>query len=125
MRPKAHTEIRGAPAPAPLSNLYWSVPDVYSLRGGAAVNLLPDHGLSASLGVRYDGIPVHDLVGGGDENTIKRAAKIFFVEPGLSYTHGRNYVSVSVPWRVKVNRVKSLTEQQPGALPNAAGSRST
>ena len=119
--PKALSDIRGAPVPAPNSSLYWSVPDVYSGRTGVAFDALPDHGVSVSLGARVDGIPVHDLIGGGDDNSIKRTSYIVYAEPGLSYTQAKNTFTVSVPWRVKLNRIKSLTEQQPGATPNAGG----
>lgn len=114
-----HTDIAGAPAPAPNSGLYWSVPDVYSARAGGVVDVLPDHGISLSLGARLDGIPVHDLIGGGDEGTIKRTSRIVFADPGLSYSHGKDNVTLSVPYRVYLNRTKSLTEQLPGASPTA------
>jgi hypothetical protein len=116
--PKDQTELKGSPGPGP-TFFNWSVPDVYSLRTGAAFNVLPEQGLSLSLGARLDGIPVNDLIGGGDENTIKRTSRIVFVEPGLSYTRGKDNITLSVPWRVKVNRLKSLTEQLPGASPTA------
>ena len=86
-----------------------------------AFSVLPDQGLSASLGVRVDGIPVHDLIGGGDDNTVKRTSRITFVEPGLSYSRGKDNFTLSVPWRVRVNRMKSLAEQQPGGPLNAGG----
>jgi hypothetical protein len=116
--PKDHSDINGAPSATALP---WSVPDVYSIRTGMAFNVLPDQGLSASLGARVDGIPVHDLIGGGDENTIKRTSRILFAEPGVAYTRGKDSFTLSVPWRVKVNRVKSLTEQKPGGGLNAGG----
>lgn len=119
--PKDRIDIKGAPVPAPNSDRYWSVPDVYSLRAGAAFNLLPDQGLSASLGMRMDGIPVRDLIGGGDENTIKRTSFIVYADPGLSYSWDKHSFTLSVPWRIALNRMKSLAEQQPGALPNAGG----
>ncbi len=119
--PKDHTEIKGAPVPAPNSGLFWSVPDVYSVRSGAVINVLPDQGVSVSLGARLDGIPVHDLIGGGDDDTIKRTSRILYADPGLSYSRGKDILTLSVPWRLKVNRVKSLAEQKPGALPNAGG----
>ena len=119
--PKDRSDVTGAPRPAPNSGLFWSVPDVYSVRSGAAFHVLPEQGLSMSLGGRLDGIPVRDLIGGGDENTIKRTSRILFVEPGISLTRGKDNVTLSVPWRVQVNRTKSLTEQLPGALPNAGG----
>ena len=111
VNPKDETGIKGAPS-GNNSTVSWSVPDVYSVRAGAAFNVLPDQGLSVSLGARLDGIPVNDLIGGGDETTIKRTSRIYFAEPGLSYTRGRDNFTLSVPWQVKVNRVKSLYEQQ-------------
>jgi hypothetical protein len=97
------------------------VPDVYSVRTGVAFDVLPDHGISASLGARLDGIPVRDLIGGGDDSTIKRTSRILFAEPGVAYTRGRDNFTISVPWRLKVNRLKSLAEQQPGGTLNAGG----
>jgi hypothetical protein len=117
LSPRDSTGVKG---PAPNSTTNWSVPDVYSVRVGAAFNLLPDQGLSVSLGARLDGIPVRDLIGGGDETTVKRASRIYFAEPGLSYTRDRDNFTLSVPWRVKVNRVKSLYEQETNGV-NAGG----
>ena len=115
--PKAHTEVVMGPG----SPLPWSVPDVYSARAGAAVNVLPDLGLSASLGARIDGIPTRDLFGGGDSATVKRTSYIVFADPGLSFTRGRSNFTISVPVRMYLKRTKSITEQQPGASPNAGG----
>ena len=115
--PKAHTEVVMGPG----SPLPWSVPDVYSARAGAALNVLPDLGLSASLGARIDGIPTRDLFGGGDSATVKRTSYIVFADPGLSFTRGRSNFTVSVPVRMYLKRTKSITEQQPGATPNAGG----
>jgi hypothetical protein len=119
--PKARSDVTGAPVPAPNSTLYWSVPDVYSARTGIALDVLPDQGVSLSLGGRVDGIPVHDLFGGGDENTIKRTSYILYADPGVSYTHDKTSFTLGVPWRLKLERLKSLAERQPGALPNAGG----
>lgn len=118
--PKAQSDIAFGPT-GPNSQVFWSVPDVYSARAGAAFDLLPDAGLSVSLGARLDGIPVRDLIGGGDENTIKRTSRIIFAEPGLSFTRGKNSFTLSVPWRLKVNRLKSLREQQTGGGVNGGG----
>ena len=116
--PRSQTDITQSPAP---NALFWSVPDVYSARGGAAFNLLPDQGLSVSLGARIDGIPTRDLFGGGDDDTVKRTSYIVYADPGLSFTRGPNNFTLSVPWRVHLNRTKSLAEQQPGAAPNGGG----
>ena len=114
--PKAKSDVEWVPG----SGQYWSVPDVYSARAGGAFSILPDQGLTMSLGARIDGIPVHDLIGGGDSDTIKRTAYVIFADPGLSYTRGANIITLSVPYRLAVNRQKSLLEQRTNAL-NAGG----
>jgi hypothetical protein len=106
--PKAHTNVRLSPT----STVYWAVPDVYSARAGGAVSVLPDYGLSMSLGGRVDGIPVHDLLGGGDDDTIKRTSYVLFADPGLSLARGNGTLTLSMPYRLKVNRQKSLYEQR-------------
>jgi hypothetical protein len=115
--PKAHSDIHQAPTPSP----YWSVPDVYSVRLGGAFVALPDQGLSLSLGGRVDGIPVHDLLGGGDDSTIKRTSYVVYADPGLSLTHGKGTFTLSVPYRVAVNRKKSLLEQASTTAVNGGG----
>jgi len=119
--PKARSDVLVAPPPAPNSTVHWSVPDVYSARTGVAFDVLPEQGVSMSLGARVDGTPVHDLFGGGDEDTIKRTFYVVFADPGIAYTNEKNAFTVSVPWRVKVNRMRSLQEQQPGGGVNQGG----
>jgi hypothetical protein len=114
--PKARSDIEFRPG----SGVYWSVPDIYSARAGAAFSVLPDQGLTLSLGGRMDGIPLRDLIGGGDDDTIKRTSRVIFVDPGLSLTRGKDNFTVSVPWRVSVNRFKSLYESRTNSL-NAGG----
>ena len=114
--PKARTDVEWRPR----SGEYWSVPDVYSARLGGAFSIWPDGGLTVSLGGRVDGIPVHDLLGGGDHETIKRAAYVVFADPGVSFTRGKGTLTLSVPYRLQVNRQKSLYEQRTNGL-NAGG----
>lgn len=111
--PRAETDVKQSPA-ATAAN--WSVPDVYSARLGAAFSAFPDLGVSVSLGGRLDGIPLRDLVGGGDETTIKRTSRIIYADPGLSLTRGRSTFTLSVPVRLYVNRFKSLLEERSGGL---------
>ena len=113
--PKARSDVRRGPVTGP----FWSVPDVYSARIGAAFLVLPEHGLTMSLGGRIDGIPVHDLVGGGDDSTFKTSAIVAFADPGLSFSRGRGTLTASVPYRLYVDRQKSVQEQRTGAV--AAG----
>ena len=114
--PKKQSDVEWVPG----SKRYWAVPDTYSARLGGAFAILPDQGLTASLGARIDGIPIHDLVGGGDEETIKRTAYVIFADPGLSFSRSGNIVTLSVPYRLAVNRQKSVFEERTNAL-NAGG----
>ena len=113
---KAQSDVEGGPG----SGVYWSVPDVYSARLGGAISVLPDYGVTLSLGGRIDGIPVRNLISGGDANTIKHSAYVVFADPGLSVSVGRSTMTLSVPYRLMVNRTKSLREQRTGEL-NAGG----
>jgi hypothetical protein len=113
MSPKAESDVKRGTA-------YWSVPDVYSARLGASYDVQPDWGLSLSLGGRLDGIPVHDLLGGGDESTVKTSSQIVYADPGLSVGRGKGTFTLSVPVRMWVNREKSELEQSTGSL-NAGG----
>lgn len=110
--PKSRSDVQSSPN----SGQYWSVPDVFSARLGTAFAALPDQGLSISLGGRTDGIPVHDIAGGGDATTLKRSAYILYAEPGMSFTHGAGVFTLSVPYRLRVDRVKSELEQSTNAL---------
>jgi hypothetical protein len=67
-----------------------------------------------------DGTPLRDLIGGGDDNTNKRTFQVTFVDPGLTWSHGKDSFTLSVPVRVHVNRFKSLAEQKGIGL-NAGG----
>ncbi len=106
--PKARSDVRFQPNSA----TYWAVPDVYSARLGMAVAALPDQGLTVNLGGRVDGIPIRDLFGGGDDSTIKRTSYVVFADPGLSFTRGSGTLTLSVPYRLMVNRQKSLLERR-------------
>lgn len=114
--PKKQSEVQWVPD----SGRYWSVPDVYSARTGGAFSVLPDQNLTLSLGARIDGIPIHDVIGGGDDETIKRTAYVIFADPGLSFSRGSGVFTLSFPYRLAVNRQKSLFERRTNAL-NAGG----
>ncbi len=69
-----------------------SVPDVYSMRVGAYYNLAK---WAFSLGLRDEGAPVHDLVGGS--KGVRRAGYTLSVEPGILYKMKKTTVYVYVP----------------------------
>jgi hypothetical protein len=57
-----------------------SVPDQYSLRGGASFQFQK---IVFTAGLRYEKVPENDLIGGN--KGFRRAATIASVEPGLTY----------------------------------------
>ena len=94
LSPRDTTEVTFTPT----TTAHLSVPDVYHARLGLAYAVLPSRGLSASLGLRTDGIPVHDLVGGSDG--FRAAARSVLLDPGLALSIGESDFTLSVPIRV-------------------------
>jgi len=97
----------------------WSVPDVYSGRLGLAYALWPDEGISVSLGGRIDGLPVHDVVGGGD-NGFRQPGYVIFADPGVAVTRGSEAFTLSVPVRLHANRLRNTLEWA-GGKPGGGG----
>jgi hypothetical protein len=94
LSPRDTTEVTFTPT----ATAHLSVPDTYHARLGLAYAVLPRQGLSASLGLRADGIPAHDIVGGS--NGFRATARSVFVDPGLSLSIGANSFTLSLPIRV-------------------------
>jgi hypothetical protein len=79
-------------ATAPLRNQN-SVPDQFVVRGGVGVPVW--RGLGASLAVRVEGVPRYDLIGRSDG--FRRPGREVFLEPGVTYNHGRSTVQFNLP----------------------------
>lgn len=88
-----------------------SVPDQYLVRGG--VNYSLDK-LVATAGVRMEGIPVHDLLGGN--NGFRRPGYVISVEPGLTYAFKKANAFLTVPVAVERNRTQSVPDKKQTAL---------
>lgn len=85
-----------------------AVPDQYSVRLGTSYGF--SERFSASLGARYDAVPVKDLIG-GDEG-FRRPGNVLSVEPGLSYMFGNFSVNLNLPFAVRRERPQSITDKQ-------------
>jgi hypothetical protein len=96
MSPEGVTDVTFSPT-APGSFL--SVNDVYHARAGLAYALLPQAGVSVSLGGRIDGIPVRDII--GSDEGYRAPGSILFLDPGLSITRGKGTFTASVPVRLR------------------------
>jgi hypothetical protein len=117
LNPKERTDVTASPPPGlpggGVSPYYWSVPDAYSVRGGLSYTMWPQLGLSATLGGRIDGVPVKDVINGGDTN-FRRPGYDAFLDLGLDLLQGTNTFTLNVPVRVKANRKANLIDQQLG-----------
>lgn len=86
-----------------------SVPDQFSVRFG--LNYAPPvSGVNASMGVRYEGVPVEDIIGGSQG--FRRPGSVFSVEPGLSYMLNDLSFTLSIPVALIRNRPQSMTDQE-------------
>ena len=87
-----------------------SVPDQYMARAG--VNFSPSFakGLSVAAGMRLEGIPVYDVIGGSGD--FRRPGYIWSVEPGVTYQTKKGSFFASVPVAVVRNRTQSVTDKQ-------------
>ena len=104
--PKKKTSV-----PSPVSGVALSVPDVFSVRSGVAYDLVPSHGLSTNVGLRVDGIPLRDVIGGGDDG-FRRPGYTLFLDPGVAMLIGRHAVTLNVPIRLRQDFSRSLIDRQ-------------
>src|SRR5215203_1156081 len=85
-----------------------SVPDQYSLRGGASFQFQK---IVLTAGLRYEKVPEDDLIGG--TKGFRRAATIASVEPGLTYKMKNTlaFVYVGMPYyrNIKQNKQNDMT----------------
>jgi hypothetical protein len=81
---------------------YLSVADQYSARAGLSTSF---NKVGVSLGMRLEGVPSSDLIGGN--LGFRRPGYDYAIEPGVSYSFKRSALSLSVPYLVYRNRVQS------------------
>ena len=105
MTPKDTTKVISPYPGVPLS-----VPDIYSIRVGGASDIKGVPGLAANLGMRIDGIPVSDLVGGSDG--FRRPGYSLYLDPGVSYVRGGNTFTLNIPVMVHQDFMRSQIDVQ-------------
>jgi hypothetical protein len=89
-----------------------SVPDQYLGRVGINYAIWPEEGLSLSFGGRVDGIPQRDLIGGSEG--FRRPGYSVYVEPGVSWTHGKNTFNLFTPVLLSANRERNIYDDRYG-----------
>jgi hypothetical protein len=83
-----------------------SVPDQYSLRLGFTRVL--SEAFTASLGARFDAVPVRDFIGGS--GGFRRPGNVLSIDPGITYLRGNFGLTLSVPVAVRRERPQSVTD---------------
>jgi hypothetical protein len=85
-----------------------SIPDQYSVRAGLGLSDILRHGLSLTIGGRFEGVPVQDLIGGS--TGFRRPGYVLSLEPGIDIMHGRHNFSLTLPVALVRNRLQSVTD---------------
>ena len=87
---------------------FHSVADQFVARVGLNYVVLPSQGLALGLGLRAEGVPNKDLIGGS--NGFRRPGFIVAAEPGVSLQHGQFGFSVNVPYALYRKRTRSIAD---------------
>ncbi len=85
-----------------------AVPDQYSVRGGLSYNA--SSLLATSLGVRFDCVPVKDLIGGNEG--FRRPGNVLSIDPGINIMTNKFSFNLNVPFAVRRERPQSFTDRQ-------------
>ncbi|HSZ86377.1 MAG TPA: hypothetical protein VK787_10115, partial [Puia sp.] len=88
-----------------------SVPDAYTVRAGADFTF---NQLVATAGLRYEGVPAHDLI--GKDDGLRRPGHIFSVEPGVQYKFKKSFLYSFVTVPVMRSTVKAPTDAEASAI---------
>lgn len=83
-----------------------SVPDQFALRAGLGYSL--SQKFSASLGARFEGVPVEDVIGGS--GGFRRPGNVLSIDPGISFMQDNFSLNLNVPVALRRNRPQSVTD---------------
>lgn len=112
LSPQEQTDVLFTPT-APTSTL--SMYDVYHARAGLGYAAWPAQGLSVSLGVRMDGIPVRDVLGG--DGGFRAPGYTTYLDPGLALARGRGVFTLSIPVRLHGEFKQNVNDENGGPPP--------
>ena len=83
-----------------------AVPDQFSSRLGLSYAISPL--FSTSLGARFEGVPVKDLMGGN--KGFRRPGNVLSLDPGLAYMENNLSINLNVPIALRRDRPQSVTD---------------
>jgi hypothetical protein len=88
------------------TSAYLSIADQFAARVGIATSVKK---LGLSLGLRTEGVPSSDLIGG--DMGRRRPGYSVAIEPGVSYAWKQNAVSLSVPYLIRRVRTQNISDK--------------
>ena len=106
-------------SPNPLTQ-FNSISDQYLVETGVAFDIPQEkiHGLAATFGPRFEGVPAHDLI--GDDTGFRRPGFALSLEPGVRMSLGHNLLTASIGRAIWRARVKSVPDIETGGHGDAA-----
>jgi hypothetical protein len=96
----------------------FSVSDQYLVRGGIARAVPWIPGLVVTMGGRWEGVPVRDLL--GKSNGFRRPGYAISGDPGFLYARWGYVFACNIPWAIERNRRRSVTDIYNGIHGDAA-----
>ena len=85
-----------------------SVPDQFAVRAGLSYSV--SNAFSGSLGMRYEGVPVEDVIGGSEG--FRRPGNVLSLDPGISFLKNNFTFNLNVPVAVRRERPQSVTDKE-------------
>src|SRR5262245_26137404 len=96
-----------------------SIADQYLARGGIAFPIPKSVNMTFSGGIRLEGVPARDIIGG--DNGFRRPGIAVSIEPAVNMiVKGKNAVTIAVPFAIYRNRFQSVPDMARGAHGDAA-----
>lgn len=102
----------------PLNN-YVAISDQYLLEAGVLVPVLPERGISATFGPRWEGVPARNLFPVSNDG-FRRPGYAVTLGPGIQYGHGANLLQAGVYKAVHRDRTTSYPDSVYGSHGDAA-----
>lgn len=109
----ANSSPPGFPPPAS-QNAYISAADEYLMQAGVGYTLKTESPVTITGGLRKEGVPAHDLIGGNEG--FRRPGYAVSVEPGLIYSfhEGHDLLIANIDRAIYRNRIPSVPDMQLG-----------
>ncbi|WP_224484835.1 hypothetical protein [Robertkochia aurantiaca] len=85
-----------------------SVPDQFAIRAGLSYSISTS--VAGSLGLRFEGVPVEDLIGGSEG--FRRPGNVLSIDPGFSFMKNNFTFNLNVPVALRRERPQSVTDKE-------------